>query len=206
MTFKYIAVPAGTNECPIPCRVHITQRVEQMWAACPCPRLTRTLQPSGAEGEAGARRPPAGPPLSIASSGRRGAGGRPGPPGPSGAAAAPSRRGRRRLREPAVPGPGRARVRGGRGAQRPLPFSAPRGGRAGVPPGQALSANPGGSQPVPQSIRRDGLGRVLRRIRLRGRRRGAAPSASVGAARSWGSALGCGARAANAAGGRSPGG
>lgn len=50
---------------------------------------------------------------------------------------------------------------GGRSVR--CPSQLPRGGRAGVPPGQALSANPGGSPPVPQSIRRGGLGRVLRR-------------------------------------------
>lgn len=206
MTFKYIAVPAGTSECPIPCRVHITQRVEQMWAACPCPRLTRALRPSGAEGEAGARRPPAGPPLSILSSGQRGAGGRRGPPGPPGAAAAPSRPGRRRLREPAVPGPGRARVRGGRGAQRPLPFSAPpRRARRGPARAGALRESwriSARASVHPSRRPRPGLAA----LRLRGRRRGAAPGASVGAARSGGSALGCGARAGNAAGGRSPGG
>lgn len=149
MTFKYIAVPAGTNECPIPCRVHTTQRVEQMWAACPCPRLTRTLQPSGAEGEAGARRPPAAPPLSIPSSGRR-------------------------LREPAVPGPGRARVRGGRGAQRPLPFSAPpRRARPGPARARALRESWWISS---LCLSRGGLGRVLRRSDSEDRAEGLRPA------------------------------
>lgn len=149
MTFKYIAVPAGTNECTIPCRVHTTQRVEQIWAACPCPRLTRTLQPSGAEGEAGGRRPPAAPPLSIPSLGRR-------------------------LREPAVPGPGRARVRGGRGAQRPLPF--PAEGAPWSRPGRRSPRILVDLKPVPQSIRRGGLSRVLRRSDSEDRAEGLRPA------------------------------
>lgn len=59
------------------------------------------------------------------------------------------------------PGEGQSPWRAGGAASAAL-LSSPAEARR-VPPGRALSANPGGSQPEPQSIRRGGLGRLLRR-------------------------------------------
>lgn len=71
MTFKYIAVPAGTSDCPIPCRVQITQRVEQMWATCSCrgrnahPHTLWARADASAPGlQRSSWRPPANPPRS----------------------------------------------------------------------------------------------------------------------------------------------
>lgn len=138
MTFKYIAVPAGTSECPIPCRVHITQRVEQMWAACPCPRLTRALRPSGAEGEAGARRPPAGPPpehplLGAAGRGRAARAAR--PPGCSGGAFASWAAAAAAGAGGARPGEGESPWRAGGAASAAL-LSSPAEGAPGSRPGR----------------------------------------------------------------------
>lgn len=70
----------------------------------------------------------------------------------------PSRPGRRNR-----PGQGKESVVASGGRSVRCPSQLPRRGRAGVPPGRALPATAAGSQPEPQSIRRGGLGRVLRR-------------------------------------------
>lgn len=149
MTFKYIAVPAGTSECPIPCRVQIAQRVEQAGAgrrAPPAPLL-------GAAGAVGAQ-PPGGegpvpvPVLAPAAS----------------AAAVQS--------QAAAAGP---RSSLGGASRRSSPPPAP-GGRAGVPPERGLSASapraPGVSVPeCSRGAHSPGAGARGSARRVRGERR-----------------------------------
>lgn len=104
---------------------------------------------------------------------------------------------RRRLRVPGGrrnrPGQGKESVVASRGRSVRCPSQLPRRGRAGVPPGRALSATAAGSQPEPQSIRRGGLGRVLRRSDSSedgGEARPGAPPGAGGAR--WAAALGQG--------------
>lgn len=144
MTFKYIAVPAGTEECPIPCRVHLTQRVEQMWAACPCPRLTRTL---GRRGRARGPSPTGGSPLSIPPEGRGRAARAARAPGSSGGAFA--------CRAGGGTGPGRAKSpwwRAGGAASAALLSSPAEGAPGSRPGGRSPPLLPGLSPSLSPSV------------------------------------------------------